>query len=278
MRKSFFKFISAFVFAAFLVGCGSANDTAKSANALEQIKQREVIRIGVFGDKPPFGYVDKDGKNQGYDIYLAKRLAKDLLGDENKVEYVIVEAASRVEFLEADKVDIILANFTKTPERAQIVDFAKPYMKVALGIVSPKTALITSIDELKDKLLIVNKGTTADAFFTKNYPNTHLLKYDQNTETFNALLDGRGAALSHDNALLFAWVRENPTFEVAIAELGNIDVIAPAVKKGKPELLAWINNEMKKLYNEKFFYDAYEATLRPFYGDSVKPDTVVYSE
>ncbi|BCX78916.1 cysteine ABC transporter substrate-binding protein [Campylobacter sp. 19-13652] len=277
MRRGFLKFIGAFALAAFVAGCGEA-ENPKSTNSLDEIKARGVVRIGVFGDKPPFGYVDKNGVNQGYDIYLAKRLAKDLLGDENKVEYVIVEAASRVEFLLADKVDIILANFTKTPERAEVVDFALPYMKVALGIVSPKNALITNIDELKDKLLIVNKGTTADAFFTKNYPNISLLKYDQNTETFNALLDGRGAALSHDNALLFAWVRENPGFEVGMAELGNIDVIAPAVKKGKPELLSWLNDEMKKLYSEKFFYDDYEATLKPFYGDSVKPETVVYSE
>lgn len=261
----------------FLVGCGDDMQT-KHQDTISAIKQRGYIRIGVFGDKPPFGYVNKDGKNEGYDVFLAHRLAQDLLGDPNKVKFVVVEAASRVEFLQADKVDIILANFTNTPQRAQVVDFALPYMKVALGVVSPKSALITDISQLKDKDLIVNKGTTADAYFTSHYPDIKLLKYDQNTETFAALLDGRGAALAHDNTLLFAWVKDNPNYEVGISKIGNIDFIAPAVKKGNTELLDWLNTEMKKLYKEKFFYKDYEATLAPVYGKGIDPNTIIIDE
>ncbi len=67
-----------------------------------------MVRIGVFSDKPPFGYLDAQGKNQGFDVEIAKHVAKDLLGDENKVEFVLTEAANRVEYLKANKVDIIL--------------------------------------------------------------------------------------------------------------------------------------------------------------------------
>ena len=77
-------------------------------------------------------------------------------------------------------------------------------MNVALGVVSPKGAPITDLSQLEGKTLLVNKGTTADAYFTKNHPNINLLKFDQNTETFDALKDGRGVALAHDNALLSA--------------------------------------------------------------------------
>ena len=215
--------------------------------------------MGVFSDKPPFGYVDKEGKNQGYDIYFAKRIAKDLLGDESKVKFELVEAA----------------NFTKTPERARVVDFALPYMKVSLGVVSPDGAVIKSVDELKGKKLIVNKGTTADAYFTKNHPDIELIKYDQNTETFAALVDKRGAALAHDNALLFAWAKENPGFTVGIEALGDVDVIAPAVKKGNKALLEWLNNEIIELGKENFFHKDYDATLKPIYGDSVNPESLV---
>ena len=83
-------------------------------------------------------------------------------------------------------------------------------MKVALGVVSPKDKPITDVAQLKDQTLLVNKGTTADAFFTKSHPEVKLLKFDQNTETFDALKDGRGVALAHDNALLWAWAKENP--------------------------------------------------------------------
>ena len=230
--------------AAGIAACGQSQAPVESAaapakpekaaeSAITKIKKEGTIRIGVFGDKPPFGYVDSEGKNAGYDVVFAKRIAKELLGDENKVTFILVEAANRVEFLKSNKVDVILANFTQTPERAEQVDFALPYMKVALGLAVPKESNIASVDDLKGKTLIVNKGTTADAYFTKNHPDIALLKFDQNTETFAALKDKRGAALSHDNTLLFAWVKDNPEFKVAIASLGSQDVIAPAVEIGR---------------------------------------------
>ena len=272
MKKLLFSFLAIFA-AVFLMD--QANVCAAETDALAKIKKRGYVRVGVFSDKPPFGYVDKEGKNQGYDIYFAKRIAKDLLGDESKVKFELVEAASRVEVLVSDKVDITLANFTKTPERARVVDFALPYMKVSLGVVSPDSAVIKSVDELKGKKLIVNKGTTADAYFTKNHPDIELVKYDQNTETFAALIDKRGAALAHDNALLFAWAKENPGFTVGIEALGEIDVIAPAVKKRNKALLEWLNNEIIELGKENFFHENYDATLKPIYGDSVDPDSLV---
>ncbi|WP_169777282.1 cysteine ABC transporter substrate-binding protein [Campylobacter mucosalis] len=273
MKKIFFSFL-VLVATVFLTGCGEEK-SATQTDAIAKIKERGYVRIGVFSDKPPFGFVDKNGKNQGYDIYFAKRIAKDLLGDESKVKFELVEAASRTEVLVADKVDITLANFTKTPEREKVVDFALPYMRVSLGVVSPEGAVIKDISELKGKKLIVNKGTTADAYFTKNHPEIELIKFDQNTETFGALLDGRGVALSHDNALLFAWVKENPKFVVGIEAFGNVDVIAPAVKKGNETLLKWLNDEIVNLGKENFFHKAYDATLKPVYGDAVNPESLV---
>lgn len=252
---------------------GTGNES--NASSVEAIKERGKIRIGVFSDKPPFGYVDENGDNQGYDVYFAKRIAKDLLGDENAVEFVLVEAASRVEYLQSGKVDIILANFTVTDERKEVVDFAAPYMKVALGVVSPEGALITDVSQLEGKKLIVNKGTTAETYFTENYPNIELVKYDENTEAFNALKDGRGEALAHDNTLVFAWAIQNAGFKTGIESLGSIDTIAPAVQKGNTELLNWINDEIKALGEENFFHADYEATLLPIYGDTVDPESVV---
>lgn len=252
----------------------TANNDAPKASAIERIKQADKIRIGVFSDKPPFGYVDKDGKNQGFDVEIAKALTKDLLGDENKVEFVLVEAANRAEYLLSNKVDITLANFTVTPARQEVVDFAKPYMKVALGVVS-KDGVITDVKQLEGKTLLVNKGTTADAYFTKNFPSINLLKFEQNTETFEALRDGRGDALAHDNALLFAWARENPGFVVGVKELGDIDFIAGAVRKEDKDLLEWLNAEIEKLSKDGVLNAAYEKTLKPIYGDTIKAEDIV---
>lgn len=258
------------------IGLTACNDKdEQTLSALEQIKKNDVIRIGVFGDKPPFGYVDSQGKNQGFDVEIAKHIGKDLLGSEDKVKFIVVEAANRVEYLQSDKVDIILANFTNTPARAEVVDFATPYMQVALGVVSPDGNVIQHVDELADKTLIVNKGTTADIFFSKNYPNIKLLKFEQNTETFEALRDKRGDAVAHDNMLLFAWAKENPGYTVGIRTLGDLDYIAPAVKKDNTELLNWLNNEIKTIAKDGRLVDAYEKTLKPVYGDTVQVEDLL---
>lgn len=192
-----------------------------------------------------------------------------------EVEYVAVDPASRVEFLETAKVDIILANFTVTEERAEKVDFALPYMKVSLGIVSPDGAVITDVEELADKTLIVAKGTTADIYFTENYPDYELQKYDQYSDAYSALLDGRGDAFSTDNTEVLAWAIENPGFTVGVESYGNLDTIAPAVQKGNTELLEWLNEEIVKLGEEDFFHKNYEETLAPAYGDAASADAIV---
>lgn len=281
--KTTFKKISAILASVLLaVGITACNEkeptnAQKTTSTIEQLKQAGKVRIGVFSDKPPFGYVDAQGKSQGFDVEIAKAITKDLLGDENKAEFVLVEAANRVEYLVSNKVDIILANFTVTPARKEVVDFANPYMKVALGVVSKDGSVITDIEQLKGKTLLLNKGTTADAYFTKNYPEIKTLKFEQNTETFEALRDGRGDALAHDNTLLFAWAKENPGFTVGIKNLGDQDTIAPAVKKGDTELLNWLNTEIQKLGKEGVLKQAYDKTLLPIYGDAISEKDVVIS-
>lgn len=259
-------------------GCGSKNQSQGTApqkstfRSMDEIKKSGKLIIGVFSDKAPFGYVDKDGNYQGYDVYFAERLAKDL---GVKAEYISLEPANRVEYAKTGKVDIVLANFTVTKERAEQVDFALPYMKVALGVVSPVENNITDLSQLKDKQLIVAKGTTAETYFSKHHPEIKLLKFDQYTETYNALLDRRASAFSTDNTEVLAWALKNPGFKVGITSLGDIDTIAPAVQKGNKELLNYINDEIKKLGKENFFHKNYEITLAPVYGSAVNPDDLV---
>lgn len=252
--------------------CGTNNNGAASFRTVDEIKESGKIVIGVFSDKAPFGYIDENGEYQGYDVYFAKRIAKDL-GVE--VEYVSTDPASRVEYAATGKVDVILANFTVTEERAEQVDFALPYMKVKLGVVSPDKALITDVEQLNGKQLIVVKGTTAETYFEKNYPNITLQKYDEYADAYNALLDGRGDAFSTDNTEVLAWAIQNPGFSVGIDALGNADTIAPAVQKGNTTLIQWLNDEIKVLGEENFFHTDYKATLADVYGDAANPDNLV---
>lgn len=252
----------------------SGSSSSATFRTLDEIKDSGTLKVAVFSDKAPFGYVDENGDYQGYDVYFAERMAQDL---GVKIEYTPVDPASRVEVVNTGKVDITLANFTVTDERAEQVDFALPYMKVQLGVVSPSDAVITDVSQLEnsDKELIVAKGTTAETYFETNYPDIKLQKYDQYADAYQALLDGRGAAFSTDNTEVLAWANSNEGYTVGITNLGNVDTIAPAVAKGNSTLLEWINEEIVSLGKENFFHKDYEETLRPVYGDAASADELV---
>ena len=231
---------------------------------LDEIKASGTINIGVFSDKNPFGYVDENGEYQGYDVYFARRIGEDL---GVTINFVSTEAANRVEYLETGKVDIVLANFTVTPERAEKVDFALPYMNVALGVVSPDSRIIKDLSEITaDDQVIVISGTTAEDYLIKNNPEITLQKYDTYANAKNALENGNAVAWANDNTEVIAFALQNEGYTVGIPSLGSQDTIAPAVSKGNESLLNWINDEIKALAAENFFHKDYEETLVDTYG------------
>ena len=297
MRKNWIKKAGAAVLGliltgSLLAGCGSGSaQTAQGADepqaqeteneenesagyrTLEEIQASGKVTIGVFSDKSPFGYVDENGEYQGYDVYFGNRIAQDL-GVE--LEYVSTEAASRIEYLQTGKVDIILANFTVTPERAEEVDFALPYMNVALGVVSHNDRVITDLSQVgADDQVIVISGTTAETYLTKNNPEIKLQKFDTYAAAKSAFENGTGVAWANDNTEVIAFAAENEGYTVGIDSLGSADTIAPAVTKGNESLLNWLNEEIVKLGEEKFFHADYEATLVDTYGIEFEDNLVI---
>ena len=269
-----------------LAGCSSGSSAAKTSDGksgkssktvyrtVDEIKKDGTLKVGVFGDKAPFGYINDKGDYDGYDVYFANRMAKDL---GTKIEFTPLDPAARIDAVNTGKVDITLANFTVTDERAEQVDFALPYMKVQLGVVSPDSNVITDVQQLIDnnEELIIAKGTTAETYFEKNYPKLKLQKYDAYADAYNALLAGRGAAFSTDNTEVLAWANSNKGYTVGIEAMGDTDTIAPAVAKGNKTLLDWINNEIKDLGKENFFHKDYDATLKSAFGADSNPDDMV---
>lgn len=274
--------------AGLLVGCGNSEapktsaeakpapaEAAPSSSYLDKIKARDKLIVGVFSDKPPFGYVDEAGNYVGFDTDIAKRFAKDLLGDEKKVEFVVVEPASRIPFLQSDKVDLILANMTVTPERAEAVDFTNPNLRVAVQAIVREDSGIERLDDLADKTVIVTTGTTADIWLTQNRPDWTLLKFEKNSESLQALANGRGDAYAQDNLVLFSWAKQNPGYRVLTDTLGDEAPIAPAVKKGNSELRDWVNAELAKLGEEQFLLKLYDQYVRKDLADDTDPNAII---
>lgn len=262
-----------------MTACGSSSDSASNKKSdtvyrsLDEIKESGTINIGVFSDKNPFGYVDENGDYQGYDVYFAERLGEDLGVD---VNFVSTEAANRIEYLQTGKVDVILANFTVTDERAEEVDFALPYMNVALGVVSRDDNVIESLDNWNpDDSIIVISGTTAETYLVDNYPDIQLQKFDSYATAKEAFENGTSVAWANDNTEVIAFALQNDGYTVGIPSLGSNDTIAPAVTKGNDTLLNWINDEITSLGEENFFHADYEATLVDTYGTEYEESLVV---
>ena len=288
MKKNFGKILTGILTAGLAIasftGCANTASGGNTVNVteanatkvyrtLDEIKESGKINIGVFSDKNPFGYVDENGKYQGYDVYFAERIGEDLGVD---INYVSTEAASRVEYLETGKVDIVLANFTVTEERAEKVDFTLPYMNVALGVVSHEDNVIKDLSEIgADDQVIVISGTTAETYLEKNYPDIKLQKFDTYATAKTSFENGTGVAWANDNTEVIAYAIENPGYVVGIPSLGSQDTIAPAVSKGNDSLANWLNEETVKLGEENFFHADYEATLIDTYGADYENTLVV---
>lgn len=284
ISRVFSGFTIAGVAALAMTGCSTSDssqsgqsDSAAAASSIyrtvEEIQESGTINIGVFSDKHPFGYVDENGEYQGYDVYFANRIAADLGVD---INFVSTEAANRVDYLQTGRVDIILANFTVTEEREEQVDFALPYMKVSLGVVSPSDNVVESLDDWdsQDRLIVIS-GTTAETYLRESYPKIPLQTYDSYANAKNALENGNGAAWANDNTEVIAFALQNEAFTVGIPSLGSEDAIAPAVATGNTSLLEWLNQEIEALGEKNFFHTAYEETLLDTYGAEYEESIVI---
>ena len=101
----------------------TAQKEEKTQNLYEEIIKRNKLIVGVNSDVKPFGFTNSKGELDGFDVDLAKLLAKHILGSESKLEVVPVNPTSRIRMLNTKKVDIVIATMTITPQRQMVVDF-----------------------------------------------------------------------------------------------------------------------------------------------------------
>ena len=251
------------------------HENRSSPSAIDEIKRRGVLRVAVLTDDPPFGFLDSNGVNQGYEIYFAKRLAKELLGDENKIKFYPTTIDGRLATLESDSVDIVFARYTVTDDRRSSVDFCLPFYKTAIGVVSREDDPIRAVSQLEGQKLIVLSGSTAEEYFAAEHPSVELLRFAEVEAARSALKNGEARAMTDDNKALLAWIVQNNGYWLGIGSLGKVTPIAPAVKKGNTELRDYVNELFFKLGKERFALTAFYATLQPYYGSRVAPENIV---
>lgn len=232
-----------------LAACGSKEDKKTASNdGLKTIKDRDKIVFGVKNDTRLFGLKNpKTGEVEGFDIDISKALAKEILGDDKKVEFKEVTSKTRVPLLQNGKIDAVVATMTITEERKKEVDFTDVYFEAGQSLLVKKGSKIKSIDDLKaGTKVIAVKGSTSAVNVHEKAPDAQVLQFENYAEAFTALKSGQGDALTTDDAILYGMADENPDYELVGGQFTE-EPYGIAVKKGNKELVDELNKALKTI-------------------------------
>jgi polar amino acid transport system substrate-binding protein len=184
-----------------------AQATTALADQLQDIEHRGVLRIAVPQDFPPFGSVGTDLQPQGYDIDMAKYLAKEM---KLKLQLVPVTSANRVPYLQTDKVDLVISSLGKNAEREQVIDFSRAYAPFFLGVFGSKDSTLPDAQALEGKSIGVTRGAVEDMVLSEIAPGgAQVKRYEDNNTTLSAYLSGQVEFLATGNLVVAAIERQN---------------------------------------------------------------------
>lgn len=194
----------------FVCGCAKNNPQ----DDLKNITTRGKLIVGVRNDTKPFGYKDINGTLQGYDIDLAKLIAKEILQDEDAVEFVPVNASNRISKLNSRQVDIVIATMSITDQRQLVVDFSVPYHVAGQAILVKTGSDITSLRQLNKRKVIIIYGSTGETSIRMNVPDAVIIGYRNYTDGFNALKNGEADAMIADDTILLNLAIDDSTVKI----------------------------------------------------------------
>lgn len=255
-----------------LVGCNSETMTENKTDnkkeqaaetTLDKIKERGKLVVGVKYDLNLFGLKNPEtGEVEGFDIDIAKGLAKKILGDENKIELKEVTSKTRIPMLNNGEIDAIIATMTITEERKKEVDFSDVYFMAGQSLLVKKDSNINGIADVNKEgvTVLTAKGSTSAQNIRAKAPKATVLEFENYAEAFTALKAGQGDALTTDNALLFGMAKQDPNFRV-VDETFSEEPYGIAVRKGDKELLEVINEYLKEIKANGEYDKIYEKWI-----------------
>ncbi len=223
----------------------SAVTLDKADPAVAAILERGKLRVGVKADVPKFGYQDLGSDFEGMEIDIAKALAKELLGDENAVEFTAVTAKTRGPLLDTGELDLVIATFTIKPDRIVQYDFSKPYFVDAIGLLVKKDSGIAGFKDLDGKAIgVAQSATTKDALAKAAEEagiKVEFLEFATYPDIKAALDSDRVACFSVDKAILMGYVDDSTAL---LPDSFESQPYGVAMKKGSQALLAFVDSKL----------------------------------
>lgn len=216
------------------------------ADQLADIKKAGVLRVAVIDQNPPFGLIDQASKETiGYDVDFAKAFAAKL---GVKLQIVGTNPANRIPLLQSDKVDLIVADLTNTPERAQVVDFSDTYFLSGQQVLVPAGGSGRLNDYAAARIGAV-KGTTEEVQIKALFPNAKTISFDDLPQAFQALRAGNVQAITQDSSVLvdaLARAQDKAKFKI-LPDFLSSEKIGIGVRKGEKPVLNLVNTTLVAL-------------------------------
>lgn len=224
-------------------GVGTAH-----ADALDDVTKSKTLRIATDLAIPPSGMMDASMKPVGSDVETAQLLAKDW---GMKLDFVQTTGATRIPNLQTGKADVAISTLSVTPERAQVIDFSRPYAVLESVIAGRKDVAVKSIDDLKGHTVCVTRGTTQDVELTKMSRDKgfQIARYDDDATDVTAAVSGQCELIATSLTLVNQVTLKAPDHPFEKKVTLHVFDLAIGVKKGESRLLAklneWIDTNIK---------------------------------
>ena len=238
-----------------------------AAGAIDDARSHGKLLAGVKTDFPPFGYLESNGSNAGFDVDIARYLATAIFDGEPKVEFVAVTTGDRIPFLYAGWVDLIIATMTVTDERKQVLETSDPYFISGSLLLVRKDSPVNGVEDLGGKTVAVIEGAIQAKDLEQLAPKAKQEKFEKVSGALDALKSGKVDALCQDAVLVLNLARQNAELRPA----GKAFIPRPyaiAVTKGDVAAIAWINKQLSKMKSDgtydrlwKKYFGEYEANL-----------------
>ncbi len=166
------------------------------------IKSRQRFNVGVKCDAPPFGYINVQGKNAGFDVEIARWFARYAFGREQRVSFFCAPTPAREPLLTTGRVDLVISTFTYTADRDTRIDFSRAYYKATGRLLVKNDGPVQSLADIKGKRVSTTSGSIYDRWMKRCYTDTSVTVTDSFTNALLAFNQGRADALMWDDTVL----------------------------------------------------------------------------
>jgi polar amino acid transport system substrate-binding protein len=239
------------------------------ADRLQDILSRGKLIVGTGVGNPPWHFKDEQGNMAGFDVDIAKIIAKGLFGDDTKVEFVTQASDARVPNIVTDKVDVTCQFMTVTAERAQQVNFTIPYYREGVGLLLAAGGKHKSYDELKSAgsgvTVSVLQNVYAEEMVHKALPEAKVDQYESVDLIYQALNSGRADAAATDVSSLRWFMKQNPDKYLDAGYGWEPQTYSCAVKRGDPDFLQFVNTSLREAMSGVEFA-TYKGSFERWFG------------